>query len=62
MTNSLIIATKDADFGDFGMMYGFLPKVIWLRFANCTTRHIEMMRRTHRDTIEAFSADSPPDF
>ncbi len=56
--NHLIIVTKDADFGDFGMLYGFPPKIIWLRFGNCTTRHIEMMLRTYRDAIEAFSADS----
>lgn len=55
--NAFIIVTKDADFGDFGMMYGFPPKIIWLRFGNCTTRHIEMTIRAHRDTIEAFSAD-----
>lgn len=33
-----LIVTKDADFGDLCMLFGFPPKVIWIRRGNCKTR------------------------
>ena len=55
--NNYIIVTKDADFGDLGVLRGFPPKVIWLRLGNCTTHQIEKSLRVHYVTVEAFCAD-----
>ena len=55
--NDYIIVTKDADFGDLGIMRGFPPKVIWLRLGNCTTGQIEATLRTWYSAIEGLSAN-----
>ncbi len=55
--NGCIIVTKDADFGELGLVRGFPPKVIWLRLGNCTTSRIEATLRLHQDMVEAFVAD-----
>jgi predicted nuclease of predicted toxin-antitoxin system len=55
--NDLIIVTKDADFGDFGVARGFPPKVIWLRLGNCTTADIEKSLRSNEQAIISFSGD-----
>lgn len=51
------IVTKDADFGEIGLVRGFPPKVIWLRIGNCTTAQLETILRTYRTEIEAFHTD-----
>jgi predicted nuclease of predicted toxin-antitoxin system len=55
--NEFIIVTKDADFGDLGVLRGFPPQVIWLRLGNCTTAHVESTLRFHHPTIRAFSTE-----
>ena len=54
--NEFIIVTKDADFGDLGVLRGVPPQVIWLRLGNCTTARVESTLRTHHPMIRAFSA------
>ncbi|MGI8857162.1 MAG: DUF5615 family PIN-like protein [Thermomicrobiales bacterium] len=56
-SNDYTIVTKDADFGDFGVMRGYPPRIIWLRSGNCTTHQIELMLRTHQAEIEALHRD-----
>jgi predicted nuclease of predicted toxin-antitoxin system len=51
--NNCTIVTKDADFGDLGVLRGYPPQIIWLRSGNCTTHQIELMLRTHYEEIEA---------
>jgi predicted nuclease of predicted toxin-antitoxin system len=53
-----VIATRDSDFNDLSVMYGFPPKIIWIRRGNCATRDIEEILRKHRDAIELFEQDS----
>jgi predicted nuclease of predicted toxin-antitoxin system len=53
----LTLVTKDADFGEFVMLHGFPPKVLWLRIGNCTTDQVEALLRLHHDTIEEFGVD-----
>ena len=34
---NFMIVTKDADFNERSVLYGFPPKVIWIRIGNCIT-------------------------
>jgi predicted nuclease of predicted toxin-antitoxin system len=38
--HNFIIVTQDADFNDLNFLYGFPPKIIWLRTGNLTTKRI----------------------
>jgi predicted nuclease of predicted toxin-antitoxin system len=55
--NDYIIVTKDADFGDYGLVRGYPPKVVWLRLGNCTTSQIEALIRHNVEAIEALRDD-----
>lgn len=55
--NDLIIVTKDADFGEFSVVWGTPPKVLWIRRGNCSTRDIELMLRESVDAVAEFSSD-----
>ena len=55
--NDCIIVTKDADFGELGLLLGFPPEVIWIRRENCSTRDIEALLRENLDRIVALSDD-----
>jgi len=55
--NSYIIVTKDADFSEFGEVWGFPPKVIWLRLGNSRTRQIETVLRLYYENIKKLSED-----
>jgi predicted nuclease of predicted toxin-antitoxin system len=39
-SNGFSIGTFDSDFVDLSLMYGFPPKVIWLRLGNSSTSRI----------------------
>lgn len=56
-TNGCVIVTKDADFSDLGVMRGYPPQIIWLRFGNCTTHEIEMALRAQYSAIKAMDTD-----
>ena len=55
--NDLSIVTKDADFGEVGLLRGFPPKIIWIRRGNCTTKIIEQILRDSYSVIDAFEKD-----
>ena len=57
-THGYVIATKDADFNERTTIYGFPPKVIWLRIGNCTTAEVETALRANRDVILEFAEDA----
>ena len=46
------LVTKDADFGDFSVLRGFPPKVIWIRRGNCKTSDVEKILRDNFGAIE----------
>ena len=48
---NLVVVTKDADFVELGTLYGFPPKIVWLRLGNCTTRQIEQKLRDNQTAI-----------
>ena len=56
--NGFIITTKDADFTELGVLWGFPPKVIWIRRGNCSTRTIEKLLRDSADAINNLDNDT----
>lgn len=56
-THDYIIVSKDVDFSEMGLLYGFPPKVIWIRRGNCSTDGIENLLRANRDNIHLFRKD-----
>ena len=51
-----LIVTKDADFSDLCLLFGFPPKVIWIRRGNCETKEIEAILRRHHEEIVGLDA------
>jgi predicted nuclease of predicted toxin-antitoxin system len=49
--NNFLIVSKDADFGDLSLLYGFPPKIIWIRRGNCTTQSIAEILRQNQGAI-----------
>ena len=56
--NGLVIVSKDSDFHHRSLLFGFPPKVIWLRRGNCTVQEIEAILRDHQAEIEEFEKDT----
>ena len=42
-SNDLIIVSKDSDMHDRSFLYGYPPKVIWVRLGNCSTSDVEKL-------------------
>ena len=55
--NGLMIVSKDSDFHHRSLLFGFPPKVIWIRRGNCSTREIEIILRAYQTQIEQFDED-----
>ena len=55
--NDLMIVSKDSDFHQRSFLYGFPPKVIWVRLGNCSTADVERVLRTNFDIIKVFYED-----
>ncbi len=56
-TNGFVIVTKDVDFADMSILYGFPPKVLWMCRGNCSTAEIEAILRDHQDSINGLSSN-----
>lgn len=53
------IISKDSDFHQRSFLYGFPPKVIWVRMGNCSTADIETaLRKRHSDIVQFAQDDS----
>ena len=57
-SKSFTIVTKDSDFNNIVSLYGFPPKVVWLRKGNCSTSQIIEMLSEHTEVINLFINDS----
>jgi predicted nuclease of predicted toxin-antitoxin system len=57
-SNNFTIVTKDSDFNNIVSLFGFPPKVIWIRKGNCTTQQIITMIAEHIEGISSFIKDS----
>lgn len=56
--NGFIIVSKDSDFHHRSLLFGFPPKVIWIRRGNCSVQEIEVILRDHQTEIETFDKDA----
>lgn len=55
--NGLMIVSKDSDFHQRSFLYGYPPKVVWVRLGNCSTAVVERVLRTNFETIQDFYED-----
>ena len=52
------LVSKDADFQQRGLLYGYPPKVVWLRIGNCTREQLVQLITAHAADIHALDANS----
>jgi predicted nuclease of predicted toxin-antitoxin system len=57
-SNNYTIVSKDSDFNNMVSLFGFPPKVIWIRKGNCTTKEIRRLVTKNLDEIKKFIEDS----
>jgi len=55
--HNYIIVTQDSDFNDLNSLYGFPPKIIWIRSGNLKTQLILAVLINHFDEISRFAVD-----
>jgi predicted nuclease of predicted toxin-antitoxin system len=60
--NGFLIVSKDADMHDRSLLFGFPPKVIWIRLGNCSTAQVEELVRREQETIFSFIEDDTASF
>jgi predicted nuclease of predicted toxin-antitoxin system len=53
----LVIVSKDSDFHQRSFVFGYPPKVVWIRLGNCTTSAVEAVLRHHAENLEVFARD-----
>lgn len=57
-----MIVSKDSDMHDRSFLFGFPPKVIWMRLGNCSTSDVEKLLRREAQTVENFYNDVQASF
>jgi predicted nuclease of predicted toxin-antitoxin system len=55
--NDLMIVSKDSDMHQRSFVFGYPPKVVWVRLGNCSTSDVERLLRRRFASIEAFYED-----
>jgi len=55
--NGFTIVTQDSDFNERSLVYGYPPKVIWLRIGNTSTQNIKRLLKEHSQDILLFEQD-----
>ena len=60
--NSLIICSKDSDMHQRSFVFGYPPKVIWVRLGNCSTSDVDRLLRKHYAAIKEFADDQYASF
>src|SRR5262249_25082898 len=60
--HGLMIVSKDSDFHQRSFLYGYPPKIVWIRLGNCSTAEVEHVLRTHFNAITEFFADETASF
>ena len=56
-SNDYVIVTQDSDFNDLNSLYGFPPKIIWIRTGNLKTQSIVDILINYNDDIVKFIND-----
>lgn len=49
-----IVVTQDSDFNDLNFLYGFPPKIIWIRTGNLKTEELAKILKDHFLEIQDF--------
>ncbi|MEQ1764243.1 MAG: DUF5615 family PIN-like protein [Pyrinomonadaceae bacterium] len=57
VVHDFVIVSKDVDMHDRSLLFGFPPKVVWIRLGNCSTREVENLIRREIETVNRFIAD-----
>ena len=60
--NSFVVVSKDSDMHDKSLLFGFPPKVIWIRLGNCSTATVEALIRQEIVKINEFLEDDYASF
>ena len=60
--NGLMIVSKDSDMHQRSFVFGYPPKVVWVRLGNCSTSDVERLMRRHFDAIKSFYEDDYASF
>ena len=55
--NQFTIVTQDSDFNDLNLLYGFPPKIIWIRTGNIKTQEIADIVMDYILDIQEFIED-----
>lgn len=55
--NDFIIVTHDSDFNERSIVYGYSPKIVWLRTGNISTENISQLLKKHSQDIILFAKD-----
>ncbi|MEO7673064.1 MAG: DUF5615 family PIN-like protein [Pyrinomonadaceae bacterium] len=55
--NDFVIISKDLDFQQRSLLFGYPPKVVRLRVGNCTVQTIEDLLRRYSQIIHRFGQD-----
>lgn len=56
-TNGITIISKDSDFQQRSLLYGYPPKVVWLRIGNCSRQQLVDLIAFHENEIHGFDED-----
>ena len=60
--HGLMVVSKDSDFHQRSFLYGYPPKVVWVRLGNCSTADVERVLRTNYEVIKDFFEDESAAF
>jgi|SRR5690606_1907453 len=52
--NHYTIVTQDSDFNDFNILFGFPPKIIWIRTGNISTKLLAELLSNYQREIKDF--------
>ena len=55
--NGYIIVTNDSDFNDLNLLYGFPPKIIWIRTGSLAIQNLARLLIANVEEIIKFNAD-----
>lgn len=55
--NGFIIVTQDSDFNERSLVFGYPPKVVWLKCGNTSTGYVLDLLRRQQPDIVSFAAD-----
>lgn len=56
--NGYAIVTQDSDFNERSIIYGYPPKVIWIRTGNISTEYVKELLIAHHADILLFAEDT----